>query len=202
MNKKILVSVALLTFYLFAASEWADANVAGTWNLTASGVSVGCTVNTPCQPLPSTLCGTAICGPFQMGDPHILVSQSGTILSSAGVDTNNNPYALNGSESGNSVTFTISGVGITPGIGPATTTYTGTVTGNIISGSFSGYASWTYINGGTPTTETATWTGTFQTTISGRPATRVGYSPQWLVITFATLVIAGGFLLRRRMARR
>jgi hypothetical protein len=33
------------------------------------------------------------------------------------------------------------------------------------------------------------------------PATPVGYSPQWLMITLLSLTVAGGYLLRKRMAR-
>ena len=35
----------------------------------------------------------------------------------------------------------------------------------------------------------------------GGGATPVGYNPAWLIITLASLMIAGGFLLRRRMVK-
>ncbi len=33
------------------------------------------------------------------------------------------------------------------------------------------------------------------------PGTRVGYNSMWLVVTLVSLMVAGGFMLRRRMAR-
>jgi hypothetical protein len=96
-----------------------------------------------------------------MGDPNIHVSQSDNLLSASEEDVNGNPFTLDGVINGNVVTFTIQGTGITPGIGPSTTTYTGTISGN-----FSGPASWTYEDeNGNILTETATWTGTFAVTI-------------------------------------
>lgn len=152
-----------------------NGDISGIWDLVAQGISVGCTEHTPCggNIPPYNRCGTDVCGFFQMGDPYIHVSQSGTVISASGVDCNGHPYTLDGVISGNSVTFTIQGGGITPGIGPVITTYTGTLDGNIINGDFSGYASWTYKDeNGNLITETATWTGTF-TVIIEKPECNV-----------------------------
>jgi hypothetical protein len=146
---KILLGIVLLLFFVqIAAAD--DTNV---MRVTAEGTSVGCTAHTP---------GNYVCGPFQINSPDIHVTQSGTSLTASEVDGNGNPFTLNGNVNGNTVTFTIQGIGFTPGIGPATTIYTGTLNGNVITGSFSGSASWTYDAGnGNMVTETATWTGTF-----------------------------------------
>jgi hypothetical protein len=153
----LLISFFLIIFIpsiIFAQ----DTNVAGIWELYAHGVSEGCTEHTPG--------GLNICGSFKMGDPDIFVSQAGTTISASEVDINSNPFTLNGTVSESLVTFTISGIGITPGIGPATTTYTGILNGNIIVGDFSGLASWSYPDAsGNLITETATWSGTFAVTI-------------------------------------
>lgn len=140
--------------------ETADStgDLSGTWNLQAQGVSQGCTVNTPCMPDPPYLCGIDICGSFGMGDSDIQIAQNNKSFSMSGTDGNGNPYTLSGSIAGTSVTFTIQGTGITPGIGPATTTYTGTIQGNTVQGDFTGSASWQTPAGAT---ETATWSGTF-----------------------------------------
>lgn len=153
----LLVAVVSVVFVLIGSAAMAD--ISGSWVLSASGVSVGCTVNTPCrQP---GVCGTAVCGAFDMGGT-INVSQAGNALSAAANDGNGMPYTLTGTVSGSAVTFTVQGYGITPGIGPATTTYTGTLGQGRITGTFSGQASWSYPDGsGNPVTETATWTGTF-----------------------------------------
>jgi hypothetical protein len=136
-----------------------DANIAGLWSLYAEGTSTGCTEHTPG--------GIGICGSFVMGDPDITVSQVGTAISASQVDPANNPFALGGTIDDSSVSFTIVGLGITPGIGPATTTYTGIVTGRTIEGDFSGSASWSYLDGdGDLVTETATWTGTFEVLVA------------------------------------
>jgi hypothetical protein len=97
----------------------------------------------------------------------IEVGQRGSQLSAAAADPNGMPYVLTGSIDGLSVTFTIEGYGITPGIGPATTTYVGTLgSSGAITGTFSGEASWTYVDPeGQLITETATWTGTFTVAI-------------------------------------
>jgi hypothetical protein len=137
-------------------------DLSGIWALDAQGVSQGCTEDTPCMAAPPYLCGTDICGSFKMGDSDIHVSQTGNEFLASETDGNGNPFTLNGIVDGNLVSFTIQGTGITPGIGPATTTYTGTIDGNTIRGSFSGSASWTTPDG---RTETATWTGTFTVTI-------------------------------------
>lgn len=137
-------------------------NISGRWNLMAQGISEGCTEHTPCQTNPPYFCGSNICGSFEMGDTNIYVSQLDSTLYASEEDMNGNSFTLNGFISGNSVTFTIYGVGITPGIGPATTTYTGTINGDTISGNISGCASWAYVNtSGDSLIETATWTGTF-----------------------------------------
>jgi hypothetical protein len=159
-----ILVVVLWQSFAFGQNE---TSIAGIWNLTAQGVSVGCTVHTPCQTDPPFLCGTAICGSFEMGDPDIHVSQSGSSLYASEEDVNGNLFTLTGNISGTQVTFTIVGNGITPGIGNATTTYTGTLSGDNITGSFFGFASWTYdVGKGNLVTETATWTGTFMVTIS------------------------------------
>ena len=137
-------------------------DLSGIWTLGAQGVSQGCTTYTPCMSDPPYLCGISICGSFQMGDSDIQVRQAGNALSASEVDGNGHPFTLNGAVNGNSVSFTIQGIGITPGIGPANTTYTGVLAGNTISGNFSGSASWNTSDG---RTETATWTGTFTVTI-------------------------------------
>lgn len=158
----VLLSAAVgVVFVLIGGAAIAD--VSGTWALNATGVSVGCTVNTPCkQP---AVCGVDVCGSFDMGG-NINVSQSGSALNAAANDINGMPYTLTGTVNGSNVTFTIQGYGITPGIGAATTTYTGTLSAGKITGTFSGQASWTYTDGsGNPVTETATWTGTFAVTI-------------------------------------
>jgi hypothetical protein len=62
--------------------------------------------------------------------------------------------------------FTISGNGITPCIGGATTTYNGTLNDNIISGSFSGYGQCCYKDpDGNLLCDIPTWTGTFTVSI-------------------------------------
>jgi hypothetical protein len=137
-------------------------DLSGLWNLSAQGNSQGCTAHTPCMSDPPYLCGTSICGSFQMGDSDIRVSQAGNVLSASEVDVNGYPFTLNGAVNGNSVSFTIQGLGITPRIGSANTTYTGVLAGNTISGNFSGSASWNTPDG---RTETATWTGTFTVNI-------------------------------------
>jgi hypothetical protein len=97
-----------------------------------------------------------------MGDEHINVSQDETTISASKVDANNNPFTLSGTVSGSEVAFNIEGIGNTPGIGPAFTTYTGILSGNTIVGDFSGSASWSYQDeNGNLITETATWAGTF-----------------------------------------
>lgn len=174
---KNLTRFCLVTLLLLSSSlisPWPslvlaqNADVAGIWSLSAQGISTGCTEHTPCQTFPPYLCGTDICGSFQMGDPDIHVSQSGNILSAMEIDTNGMSFVLDGVIVGDAVTFTIRGLGITPGIGPASTTYSGIRNGNIINGSLLGSASWTYADAnGNPITETATWTGTFTVTITG-----------------------------------
>ena len=139
----------------------------GTWNLVAQGVSQGCTEHTPCQVHPPYLCGTALCGSFKMGDQDIQVSQTVNVLSSSEEDANGQPFNLAGSINNvDSVSFTIQGEGITPGIGPATTVYSGKKKGNTISGTFTGSTSWNYeVSIGNTVTETATWSGTFIVTV-------------------------------------
>lgn len=137
-------------------------DLSGIWALAAQGVSQGCTKDTPCMAVSPYLCGTEICGSFNMGDSDIHVRQSGNEFSMSGVDSNGMPFTLNGRINGNSVSFTIQGDGITPGIGSATTEYTGTIDRNTISGNFQGSASWMTPDG---RTEMATWTGTFTVTI-------------------------------------
>ncbi len=101
-----------------------------------------------------------------MGDPDIYVEQQSDIIFAEELDGNGNPFTLEGTVNRNNINFTISGPGITPGIGPATTTYTGTLNNNKITGTFSGQASWIYDDGqGNFITETATWTGNFTVTI-------------------------------------
>jgi len=136
------------------------------WTLEAQGISTGCTDHTPCQSDPPYKCGTAICGSFEMGDSNIQINRSGNEFSVSQVDFNSHPFTLVGSINDNAVTFTIQGTGITPGVGPATTTYTGTQNGNVITGNFTGSASWTYDQGGIPITETAKWNGTFTVTVN------------------------------------
>ena len=140
----------------------------GTWSLVAEGVSQGCTEHTPCQVHPPYLCGTALCGSFNMGYQDIQVSQAVNKLLSSEVDANGQPFTLVGSINDvNSISFTIQGTGITPGIGPATTTYSGKKNGNTISGTFTGSASWTSeASKGNTVTETATWSGTFIVTVN------------------------------------
>lgn len=172
-NSTKFCSVALLLLSSSLISPWPslvlaqNADVAGIWSLSAQGISVGCTEHTPCQTAPPYLCGIDICGSFQMGDPDIHVSQSGTMLTASEGDVNGNPFTLDGTISGDIVAFTIHGIGITPGIGPATTTYTGILNGDTVSGNLSGSASWSYQDAsGNSIIETATWTGTFTVTIA------------------------------------
>jgi hypothetical protein len=142
-----------------------------TWDLRAQGISVGCTVYTPCMDTPPFSCYTDICGAFEMGDPHIHVTRAGTTLSASETDLMDHPFTLDGSIDGTSVTFTIQGEGINCGLGPtSTTTYTGTLKGNVIKGDFSGSASWPGAGGAT---ETGTWSGTFEVTTDQGA---VGYS--------------------------
>jgi hypothetical protein len=141
-------------------------SVGGVWKIIATGTSQGCTAHTPCQTDPPFLCGTAICGNFTIISPDIHVNQEGTEFYASEEDINGHAFSLTGSQKGSAITFTIQGTGFTPGIGPATTTYTGTRNGNRVTGTFSGFASWTYANPqGTLITETATWNGTFTSTI-------------------------------------
>jgi hypothetical protein len=137
-------------------------DLSGIWNLNAQGVSQGCTEHTPCEAGPPYRCGTELCGPFGMGDSDIHISQTGNELSASEVDSNGKPFTLNGLINGNSVSFTIQGDGITPGIGSAVTEYTGMMDRNTISGNFQGSASWITPDG---RTETATWKGTFTVTV-------------------------------------
>jgi len=170
----LIASILTLVAIIAVWPSWGLAqnpNLAGTWTLLGQGASQGCTAHTPCQTSPPFLCGADICGSFVMGDPDIRVRQSGSVLSASEADGNGNPFALSGTAGGDQVTFTISGTGITPGIGPAITTYEGTVHENTISGDFLGSASWTYDDGqGHLITETATWNGSF--TVSIIPAQR------------------------------
>jgi hypothetical protein len=140
-------------------SETAEStgDLSGTWALSAQGVSQGCTEHTPCMSDPPYLCGTSVCGSFQMGDSDIQVSQTGNALSASEVDVSGHPFTLNGTINGNSVSFTIQGMGARVD-GSANTTYTGVLDGNTIRGTFSGSASWDTPDG---RTETPTWTGTF-----------------------------------------
>ena len=160
---KILLSVVFLILLVQVAS----AEGTRVWQLTAQGTSTGCTSHTPCQQSgPNPLCGIYICKSFTMYSPDMYVTQSGNTLTASGVDSNGNAYSLDGFIVENSVTFSIKGNGITPGIGPATTFYTGSLNDNVIIGTFSGSASWTYDDGnGNMISETAIWTGDFSATI-------------------------------------
>ena len=60
------------------------------------------------------------------------------------------------------VTVTISGDGFTPGMGGATTTYTGTIVGTQITGTFTG----TGVGNWDKALGWATWQGTFEATIT------------------------------------
>lgn len=102
------------------------ASLFGEWVLAFSGVSTGCPTGYKDQ-----------CYSFTSGG-SFNVSESSNVLSASGLDTNGNAYTVVGKQSGSKVTFTISGNGITGGIGNATTTYTGTVAGYQITGTFTG----------------------------------------------------------------
>lgn len=168
-NFKILLCVVCLIFLVQIVA--AERDISGIWQLRAPGTSTGCTINTPG--------GTGTCGSFVMGDPDIHVTQSGTTLMASEGDGNGNPFTLDGVINGNSVAFTIQGIGITPGFAPATTTYTGTLNKNVITGSFSGSATSTfYDENGNSFTETYTWTGTFVTSVV---STETSYPVSWTV---------------------
>lgn len=174
---KILLCVMVLVFFVQIVAAQQD--VSGIWQLTAQGTSVGCTTQTPCQPFPPNVCGTDICSSFQMGDSHIQVTQSGTTLTASEEDIHGNPFSLDGVINGQTVTFTISGDGITPDIGRTTTTYTGTLTGNVVTGQFHGFASWQYVDvNGKDITETATMTGTFSSEIYQSAVATCDFSTQ------------------------
>jgi len=166
--RRIILALCIVVALIASASAVGDSM---TWDLGAKGVSVGCTEYTPCMNDPPGLCGTDICRAFDIGDPHIHVTRTGMTLSASETDMMDNSFTLSGSIDGTSVTFTIQGEGINCGLGPtSTTTYTGTLNGNVITGDFSGSASWPGAGGAT---ETGTWTGTFMVT-SDQGA--IGYS--------------------------
>lgn len=166
--KAILAAAIIILMTAVTTGIAVDFNLAGTWALDATGTVEGATVDTPCcggggaQPGD---CGLALNGPFGMGDADIHVTQSGNTLYASEGDVNGNPFILEGTITGNSVTFTITGVGINPCLpGDHETTYAGTVsktnTETKIEGTFTGLGSWTG-----PTTEQYTWSGTFTVTI-------------------------------------
>ncbi len=143
--------------------------VAGVWTLAADGIVEGATEHCGCcgangaQP---GRCGKELNSNFEMGDADIHVLQSGNVFSAYEGDVNSILFDLEGVIKGNSVTFIISGDGITPCIGGATTTYNGTINNNVITGSFSGYGQCCYVDpDGNPLCDIPTWTGTFTVTI-------------------------------------
>ena len=90
--KEIAKKVGSLGLMIMAAGivilltplSWAqNADVQGIWSLAAQGESTGCTEETPCREDLPCLCGTEVCGPFEMGDSPIYVLQPGALFSAA-----------------------------------------------------------------------------------------------------------------------
>ncbi|MBN2391367.1 MAG: hypothetical protein JXR84_11610 [Anaerolineae bacterium] len=111
-----------------------------------------------------------------IGDPVIPVNQSGNQLTANDVDTTSMPFILQGTVNSNAVTFTITGLGISPGDGGCSlasqnhsTTYIGIFnpTTNTIQGSVSGSGqySFEFDDDGNHIWQLVTWNGTFTVSI-------------------------------------
>lgn len=145
-----------------------------------------------------------------MGDPDIPVSQSGNVLYSSDTDTNNMPFILQGTVNGDSVDFTITGYGITPGAGGCSlasrnflTQYSGKFDAatQTISGTVDGNAEYSFEldQNGNQIWSTVTWTGTFTVHIKKEHA--VPALSQWGMVLFSFLLVASVFcVIRRRRA--
>ena len=160
-NWLLMPVVAVITVTIGMAAGNSDCSLAGQWILDATGTVKGATENTPCCPDDGAQpgrCGVELNALFHMGDPDITVTQTGSTLSASEGDPNGNPFYLEGTVKGKSVTFTITGDGINPCLpGSHATTYVGHVIGNKIEGTFSGFGSWD--------SEQYTWSGEFIVTI-------------------------------------
>jgi len=146
-----------------------DCETEGVWELAANGVVTGATENCGCcgpEGAQPGECGTELNGPFGMGDPDIHVQYLDNSVYASEGDVNGVPFVLEGTISGNLVTFKINGNGITPCIGNASTTYNGTLNENMITGNFTGYGECcSEDEEGNVSCSYPTWSGTFTVTI-------------------------------------
>lgn len=149
----ILASFVLLVT-LSSPVDAQSFNLSADWDIRAYDIQIETSPDVDTSSLLST-----------MGHYPVDVTQTGTTLSAAGVNGNNQPYTLSGTVAGNAVTFTIAGLGITPGVGPATTTYSGITDGRIISGTLQGSATAPWDDGaGNIIQVDFTWSGSFLVT--------------------------------------
>lgn len=164
----LIVSVMLLLFTISThGAQTAMAqniDLSGHWNLTAK-IAV---------PYPQGLNCSFGNG---LGDPDILVEQSGSTLNAINPELYGTPYTFQGTVNGDFVDFTISGYAITPGTGGCTigswnhsATYSGKfdITTQTIVGTVIGTAEYDFYvdQNGKPIHTPVTWTGTFTARLS------------------------------------
>lgn len=191
MGRTLRIGILLICLMVISSAARAESE-SEIWDLSAEGH-----VYFDNAVLPNEVYGLLQDYDFTMGDDiTVTLSRNGnswTLISASGLDSNSNPYDLNGING----LFSISGFGITPGFGPVTTDYSPDMYEIAdLTGTFFGSKIWENFPGPNGTySGNAQWSGTFEVS-----RTNATVTPE--PVSCALFLVGGGALAlarRRKM---